>query len=669
MKRTSRRLLTLSAVGASAALAMGGILAVPAMATTVETANAPVDGTGYDEFALGLLKADSAIVSVGQNEQGDVVVTRDKDKEVSAATAATIASYANVHLEQGDEIIALSQDQVVGGAGYINQEESAVCSVGFPAWTSAGAPALLTAGHCGTAGQTAWRSAPVDDDAPNKPTVPGDAQYTPSVLDAAAAGSFDFSIYGGPNNDPAATDIAGITLTNAALHNLPAVTDWTTFASNDLAASATPVTAVGEPVVGQQIQKSGRTTGLTDSTVSQINVWAQVSGNYVFGFASDGAPGTVFGGDSGGSVFAGGTALGVVSGGNTDGSLLFSTNLVNALAQTPGYTVMLDLAEPVVTSPAAGTEVAPGSAITGTGPAGLTLEYTVNGGAPQTVTILADGTWSIPAPAAEGTANFAFTVTDAPGFNRSETVPFSVIVKKAPIAPLVITSPAAGSTVVGPDVTISGTGAPGATIQLLGGVTGTTTVGSDGTWSVTGPAPYGSVEVIVTQTVGDDVKTGNTSFSVAPAAPAITSPADGAQLTVAPSAIAGTGIPGATVTVTLDGTALTPAVTVGQDGTWAVAVPAGLALGGHAISAVQSVDDVASAASTSAFALIEATVPTPQPSTPAGPSSPSNPGGGLPATGADGGALLGTGIVGGALVVIAGSVLLIARMRAKSVAE
>ncbi|WP_067247202.1 S1 family peptidase [Microbacterium resistens] len=688
MKNSFRKAGTLAAVGAAAALAGGGLLVAPAAASDdVAVKSAPVEGAAYDEFALNLLKTDSAVVSVGKNAEGNIVVTHDKGKELSAETKATVAEYAaNVSVSSGDALIAMAQNEIVGGAGYINEDESAVCSVGFSAWNQSGAPALLSAGHCGTPGQTVSRSTPADDDAPSKPTTPDQPAYTPSFLDDAPVGTFDFSIYGGPENSPEATDISGISITNDQLKAIPAVTDWTSYASGDLAASSSPVTAVGSPSVGQEIQKSGRTTGVTSSTVQEVGVWASVSGKFVYGFLSTGANGTVFGGDSGGSVYSGTTALGVVSGGNEEGSVLFSTDLVNALAQTPGYSVMLDLAEPVVTSPENNGHVQPGTAISGTGPAGLTLLVSRDGGSWAEVGIDGAGNWSFAAPNDPATYEYKLRVKDG-GYNRSEIVTHTVVVDEKAVAPVQITAPANGSTVEGPNVAVQGTGEPGAKIALEtatadgSGLAGETTVDEAGNWSIAISAPFGEITATANQTAGDKTSKASSTFTVAVPAPAITSPANGSTLTAQPTAITGTGVAGATVNVKLDGVELGEAVagatvtadgiaalsaTVGEDGSWAIAIDSSLALGAHEINATQTIDGVTSGANVSTFTLVEPSVPTPQPTDP-GNGNGNNPGG-LPATGADGGALLGTGIFGGALVLLAGAVLLIARMR-RSAAE
>lgn len=172
-----------------------------------------------------------------------------------------------------------------------------------------------------------------------------------------------------------------------------------------------------------------------------------------------------------------------------------------------------------------------------------------------------------------------------------------------------------------------------------------------------------------------------------PDAPAITSPANGAKLDTAPTAVSGTGVPGADVVVTLDGVqgaakAAAPAAAkaeapaaeaaeptvVGDDGTWSVALPSTVAVGSHTISAVQTYGGVSSDASESTFVVADAVTPTPTPTTPGGDPGTGGNGNGsskgnLAATGLNGDALLTTGIIGGALVLLATAFLVMSRRR------
>jgi hypothetical protein len=137
------------------------------------------------------------------------------------------------------------------------------------------------------------------------------------------------------------------------------------------------------------------------------------------------------------------------------------------------------------------------------------------------------------------------------------------------------------------NLTLSGTGAPGATIEILDGdaVVGTTTVGADGTWSFD-TTPAAGTHAFAARVAGDttsasapiDVSVASPAGAAggAPgAAPAITSPVDGATLDAGPIALSGTGAPGATIEI-LDSDKVLGTTTVGADGAWSFeATPSG----------------------------------------------------------------------------------------------
>src|SRR5699024_5023907 len=117
------------------------------------------------------------------------------------------------------------------------------------------------------------------------------------------------------------------------------VTDWTTAEEDDLSLSTTPVESIGDPVVGETVSKSGRTTGKTSGTVTtgvdDEMPYAAVSDRIVHGFQVEADSG-VFSqeGDSGGAVYQGETAVGVISGGTADGSMGWVADLSNSLEKS-----------------------------------------------------------------------------------------------------------------------------------------------------------------------------------------------------------------------------------------------------------------------------------------------------------------------------------------------
>jgi hypothetical protein len=98
---------------------------------------------------------------------------------------------------------------------------------------------------------------------------------------------------------------------------------------------------------------------------------------------------------------------------------------------------------------------------------------------------------------------------------------YTQVTLPAPVTPVDITGPTAGSTVDTKKPTFTGTGEPGAAIVLKddkGNTVGTGTVGSDGKWSIpsTVDFPDGPAKVTAEQTASDGTKTSDdVSFIVA----------------------------------------------------------------------------------------------------------------------------------------------------------
>ncbi|QRY96341.1 BapA prefix-like domain-containing protein [Sphingomonas paucimobilis] len=219
------------------------------------------------------------------------------------------------------------------------------------------------------------------------------------------------------------------------------------------------------------------------------------------------------------------------------------------------------------------TVSADGTTLTGTGEAGATVQVTNAGGQPiGTATVGADGSYTIALPT--GTADgrpLTVTQADAAG-NVSPATSAATPDLVAPTAPTAI---------LGADgLTLSGTGEAGATVEIRaadGSLLGSATVAGDGSYSakLTGPQANGET-LTVTQTDAAGNASPTTSITApdttAPAAPVATVSADGATLT-------GTGEAGATVQVTdADGQPIGTA-TVAAEGSYSIALPAGIADG------------------------------------------------------------------------------------------
>jgi hypothetical protein len=196
------------------------------------------------------------------------------------------------------------------------------------------------------------------------------------------------------------------------------------------------------------------------------------------------------------------------------------------------------------------------------------------------VTAVADAT-SVPVVAAQ--TNASGTGTDT----RSTTK------DTAPPAAPTFSRPAEGAITSDTTPTFTGTAEPGSTVRVTrGGMTLCTTLTpASGTWSCVA-SMLGDGQIVVTATTTDVA--GNTSASsmprtfaidtVAPPAPAFSSPAEGARVGLSPM-ISGTAEPFATVSV-FEGSALVCQTTATMTG--AFACPTTLGVGGHSLTARQT---------------------------------------------------------------------------------
>lgn len=174
-----------------------------------------------------------------------------------------------------------------------------------------------------------------------------------------------------------------------------------------------------------------------------------------------------------------------------------------------------------------------------------------------------------------------------------------------PVPPVVI-FPTPGSSVDDPTPTITGTGDPGSTITVT--IDGddteyTGTVGPDGNWTVTIDEPLddGPHTVEVTQTNGNgtsDPTIFTFSVDTTPETPGtgidppvITSPDPGEAVPDPTPTITGTGDPGSTITVTIDGDDTEYTGTVGPDGNWTVTITTDLPPGTYTVDVTQTNDE------------------------------------------------------------------------------
>lgn len=593
------------------------------------------------------------------------------------------AKYANVVVEPAQGPAGALAGDVVNGQGFIAFDSQSIprelCSIGWNGFNKDGDPAVISAGHCTRDG-----------------TLMSTELIVPSLLDPTLEplGTFGFSQFGGPGNSPAidpftqnpgniGTDVSVIGGLNAALTQLPKVTDWTTLAS--LKDSGPQVTGVSDAIVGTPICKSGLTTGWSCGTVTEVGAFLVGGKNYpqdpnapkpgedpediraVRGFGSTYLKAAA--GDSGGSIIAGSLAVGMVSAGgvtDTGEPITYGVSLTDALKHTAGYSVQVFLNPPTV---ATSGQVFRSADVKGSlqgAPAGTTVAVTIDKKTTEAA-VAADGTWTVKAPNTFGT--FAVTAQAKNGFSTSETTTGSIEVIKQTLTTPAITAPTQNGTASAPVISIKGIGKPGATIELTGDVTGTATVGGDGTWSlkVSPGLEVGHYTVSARQTLEDwnDSTPVTHQFNVVPAAPVIASPGNGQKFEFdqGPSVISGTNIEGAAVSVTIGAKKYSATVT---DSTWSVALDAKLGTGSYTVTVVQTIDDVQSLTAASTFSVEAAPAPpaTQQPTKQTPTSAPATPPaytGHLAKTGASSSVF----VVGGAggLLLLGGVAFLLLRRR------
>jgi LPXTG-motif cell wall-anchored protein len=285
------------------------------------------------------------------------------------------------------------------------------------------------------------------------------------------------------------------------------------------------------------------------------------------------------------------------------GSSIASVSLallpLTATATAPAGGVQCSLPAPVITSPADGDWTTSTPTITGTGEPGATVHVVVDGTEIGTTTVARDGSWSLPVTDALAPGQHDVVATQELGaLTSAESNNPAFNVAGAPV----ITAPEDGSTTSDNTPVITGTGEPGAQLEVIvdGDSLGEVTVGGDGTWSLQTTSPLAAgehtVDAVQTDAGGNTLDAEQVTFTVAIAPPAITAPEDGSSTDDTTPTIEGTGLPGATVTVVIDGDQVGTAV-VGDDGTWTLELTDALACSGHTVTATQELDGLVSAAS------------------------------------------------------------------------
>ncbi|MEV6383895.1 S1 family peptidase [Streptomyces sp. NPDC051773] len=251
-------------------------------ATLKEQATVPGTAWAIDPRTNKLqVTADSTV----SGENWDTIESAVKSLGSDMATIKKSAGTFKTFLEGGDAIFG-------GGAR---------CSAGFNVVNAEGAPAFLTAGHCGVA-EAEWSEE--ENGAPI------------GTVDAATAtfpGAGDFALVN--YNDPATQAASTVDLGNG---------------------QTVDINAAGEAAVGLQVFRMGSTTGLADGQVTGLEATVNYPEGTVTGLIQTDVCAEP--GDSGGSLFTeDGQAIGLTSGGSGDctvGGETFFQPVTTALAAT-----------------------------------------------------------------------------------------------------------------------------------------------------------------------------------------------------------------------------------------------------------------------------------------------------------------------------------------------
>ncbi|MDC0714124.1 Ig-like domain-containing protein [Stigmatella sp. ncwal1] len=500
-------------------------------------------------------------------------------------------------LADGSHTVKASATDAVGNTGPESNTNTFIVDTTAPA-----APVVVTPAN----GSTTQDTTPTySGTAEAGSTVTVIVDGTPvGTTTASASGSWSFTptaplLDGSHSVRATATDVAG---------NTSAPSNTNTFIV-DTTAPAAPV--VVTPANGSTTQDTTPTYSGTAEAGSTVTVIV------------DGVPiGTTTANASGAWSFTPTAPL-------ADGSHTVKATATDAVGNTSPesntHTFIIDTtapAAPVVIAPSHGATISDNTpTYSGTAEAGATVTVIVDGTPVGTATANTSGTWSFTptVPLADGSHSVKATATDAVGNLSPESNTNTFIVDTTASDSPVVTTPANGALLSDTTPTYSGTAEAGVSVTVIvDGITvGTTTASASGAWSFTPSAPLldgsHSVKATATDAVGNTSPESNTNIFIidttAPAAPVVTTPANGATLTDNTPTYSGTAEAGATVTVIVDGSAVGSA-TANTSGAWSFTPTVPLPDGSHTVKAT-SVDAAGNASpesNTNTF-IIDTTAP------------------------------------------------------------
>ncbi|GEN09719.1 hypothetical protein SAMN05443572_109370 [Myxococcus fulvus] len=252
---------------------------------------------------------------------------------------------------------------------------------------------------------------------------------------------------------------------------------------------------------------------------------------------------------------------------------------------------------PTITAPTTATPVGP-TGLTVSGAATATNRVTVNldGNLVDTVTVAANGRWSVSVNStlSEGTHTLTAFATDGIG-NTSSTVTRTFTVDATPPVKPVVTTPAPGTRVGRTGISFSGTAEVGSQVRVtVGSASWTDTAAAGGgAWSIPAQTTIAdgnhTASITATDTAGNVSEATTVSFIIdttPPGVPVVTTPTEGAVVGTAGTGFSGTADANSTVTVTV-GT-FTWSATTTAGGTWSIPVKTNIPDGAQSASVTAS---------------------------------------------------------------------------------
>jgi len=575
------------------------------------------------------------------------------DSTTVAVTIDTIAPSAPIITSPADGTLSTDKTPVISGTaeasstvevfrGGVSQGTTDVDGTGNWTYTTASnwseGTHSITASATDAAGNTSVSSTEVtvtiDATAPSAPIImsPLDrsstSDATPTISGTAEAASSVEVFRGDESIESVTADGSGNwTYTPAidwaeATHSIIATA--TDRAGNTSAASSAvsvtiDITAPGAPIITSPIDgaissdatpvirgtaEEGSTVEIIRSGESQGTTTADGSGNWTYTAASDWSEGTY-------TV----TARAMDAAENTS-------------VDSTAVAVMIDLtapSAPIITSPLDGTLSANAiPTITGTAEADSMVEVFSDDVSQGTSTVDGMGNWTY-TPASrwsEGTHSITASATDVAGNTSTASTAVAFTIDTiAPSVP-VITSPSDGSFTSDASPTISGTAEVGSTIEVLreGVSIGAVATDGSGNWAYTPASNWSegthSITAKATDAAGnmsiDSMAVSVTIDTIAPSAPIITSPLNGAISSGAAPTINGTSEASSMIEVFRSGVSLGK-VAADESGSWTYTPASTWSEGTHSITA--NATDAAGNTSNDS-AAVSITIDTTAPNTP-----------------------------------------------------